>query len=354
MPKFSLEAENGKVTMRDVARHAQVAQSTVSRVLSRGREYDGGNDTAFKVAISEDTARRVQDSIRELGYYPNLAARSLRGQKTQMIALMIADIANPYYHQMVRRIQDIAHLHKYDVLISNTDHLHENEHHFIEGIIRRPVDGVILVPYHLSVVDIDALIRRTGVSVVALGQHLDSDSIDTVYADDGTATYEAVSWLIKEKGHRHIAFVGVSHTAPGERRKSGYMQAMQEAGLLVAHGYIVDGDFSLESGEGAMNKLMDLARPPTAVFACNDLMALGCLAVARARGKRVPSEVAVIGFDNIPEATRHQPSLTTVAQFPNEMGECLANALFERIGGLETETARRYNVPCKLIVRDST
>ena len=125
--------------MRDVARHAQVAQSTVSRVLSLAHAKNGGNGT---VAISQDTVKRVQESIRELRYFPNLAARSLRGQKTQLIAVMIADISNPYYHQMVRKIQDIAHRHKYDVLIANTDHLRKNEEHFIEGIIRRPVDGV--------------------------------------------------------------------------------------------------------------------------------------------------------------------------------------------------------------------
>ncbi len=337
--------------MRDVARHARVAQSTVSRVLSIGKGTNGGNGS---VAISQDTVQRVQESIRELGYFPNLAARSLRGQKTQMIAVMIADISNPYYHQMVRRIQDVANEHRYDVLISNTDHLQENEQRFVEGIIRRPVDGVILVPYHLSSSEIEALMRRTGVAVVALGQHLHSDLIDTVYADDGTATREAVTWLIRERGHKQIAFLGVPHTAPGKRREQGYLQAMNDAHLLVPHEFVTSGDFSIESGERAMAQLLNLATPPTAVFACNDLMALGCMAEARVRHKRVPEDVAVIGFDNVPEGTRHQPGLTTVAQFPNEMGERLAGALFERIGGLKVASARRFHVPCKLIVREST
>src|SRR5258708_40205614 len=121
------------VTMRDVARLAGVSQSTVSRVLS---------NTSSVVPISEETYQRVLEAVTTLGYYPNLTARSLRAQHTFMIAMMIADISNPFYHFMVRSVQDSAYSHNYDMLIANTDHIYENERHFCETIMRRPVDGV--------------------------------------------------------------------------------------------------------------------------------------------------------------------------------------------------------------------
>jgi DNA-binding LacI/PurR family transcriptional regulator len=125
------------VTMRDVAQAAGVSQSTVSRVLS---------GTEGTILIGEETRQRVLEAVASLGYFPNLHAGSLRGQKTRMLAMMIADIGNPFYHPMVRAVQDVAHAHRYDVMIANTDHTYAGERLFVESVIRRPVDGVILVP----------------------------------------------------------------------------------------------------------------------------------------------------------------------------------------------------------------
>ncbi|MCX6020111.1 MAG: LacI family DNA-binding transcriptional regulator [Chloroflexi bacterium] len=333
------------VTMRDVAELAAVSQSTVSRVLS--------NAGAGGIPISEETAHRIHEAVRQLGYHPNLAARSLRGQTTSLIAMMVADIGNPYYHHMARSVQDVARKHNYDVLLANCDHDPQLEHHFIEGIIRRPVDGVILTPYHLTSEDIDHMVQRTGVQVVVLGQHLENEFVDTVFADDGTASYEAMQWLIHERGHRRIAYIDVPGTRPGDRRRSAYRRALIDAGINTPAEYVHAGDFGIESGERAMRALMALPERPTAVFACNDLMALGCLMAANDLGLSVPGDVAIIGFDNIPEAARVYPPLTTIAQFPKDMGAQLANALFERIEGTISGPGRSFEIPCRLIVRDS-
>ncbi len=159
MPPGVRSTRKSAVTMRDVAKLAGVSQSTVHRVNGR-------------IPIGEETRQRVMAAVETLGYYPNLHAGSLRGQKTFMIAMMVADIANPFYHPMVRAVQDVAHANRYDVMIANTDHMRDGELHFIESVIRRPVDGVIMVPYHLTEEDFDGLIGRTGVAVVALGQHV--------------------------------------------------------------------------------------------------------------------------------------------------------------------------------------
>lgn len=339
--------ENGKssVTMHDVARLARVSQSTVSRVLNNS--YQG-------IPISEETRERVMNAIRELGYYPNLHAGSLRGQKTKMLAVMIADISNPFYHPMVRAVQDVARSHKYDVIVSNTDHVAEVEYHFLESIIRRPVDGVLLVPYHLTNSDIDQLIQRGCSAVAAVGQHVNHPLVDVAFGSDDRAIFEAVSWLIQRGPHRRIAYIGVTRGhQTGERRYQAVLAALRAAGLHVPQDYFQEGDWSPASGDQAMRTLLALPEPPTAVFVANDLMAMGAMEAARQWGIRVPEDLAVVGFDDIPVASWVRPRLTTVAQYPEEMGDTLVRALFERIDGEYEGAGRRYEIPCRLVIRDS-
>jgi DNA-binding LacI/PurR family transcriptional regulator len=333
------------VTMRDVAKLANVSQSTVSRVLS------GASDL---IPIGEETRARVLEAVKQLGYHPNLHAGILRGQKTQLIAVMIADIGNAFYHPLVRAIQDVARSYRYDVMIANTDHMRDGELHFCESIVRRPVDGVLMVPYHLTDADFDDLIERTGVAVAAMGQHIQHPLVDTVFGSDDAGTYEAITWLIRERGHQRIGYIGVTEAfAAGARRRSAFAQALHDAGLPVLPHYMQMGDWSTESGEAAMHALLALEEPPTAVFACNDLMALGAMGAADKLGLRIPQDVAVMGFDDIPPASWVRPRLTTVAQHPGEMGLRLAQALFGRIQGEYDGPGRRFEVPCRLIVRES-
>ncbi|MBX3084419.1 MAG: LacI family DNA-binding transcriptional regulator [Anaerolineae bacterium] len=335
---------NGTVTMRDVALKAGVSQGTVSRVL---------NGTATSISISNDTQQRVMNAVEELGYYPNLAARTLRTQRTHLIAIMIADISNPFYHVIVRTIQDIVRVKDYDVMIANTDHHYEDEKRFCAAVMRRAVDGVIMVPFHLTTEEIDQVIKRTGTSIVALGKHITHPEVDLVYADDQRATYEGIQWLIQQ-GHRRIGFIGVpDNFPPGPRRLHGYQAALQEAGIALNSDYLAFGDFTAETGYQAMQSFLALPAPPTAVFSCNDRIAIGAIASAQDAGRRVPTEVAVMGFDNIPEATLIRPHLTTMAQHPAKMAQQLAQALLERIDGVYTGTQRLFEVPCTLVKRDS-
>jgi DNA-binding LacI/PurR family transcriptional regulator len=333
------------VTMRDVAKLANVSQSTVSRVLS------GASDL---IPIGEETRARVLDAVKQLGYQPNLHAGILRGQKTQLIAVMIADIGNAFYHPLVRAVQDVARSHRYDVIIANTDHMRDGELHFCESIMRRPVDGVLMVPYHLTDADFDELIERTGAAVAAMGQHIQHPLVDTVFGSDDVSVSEAITWLIRARGHRRIGYIGVTEAfAAGARRRAAFVQALHDASLPIPPHYLQLGDWSAESGEAAMYTLLASDEPPTAVFACNDLMALGAMEAAAKLGLRIPQDVAVIGFDDIPPASWVRPRLTTVAQHPGEMGLRLARSLFERINGEYEGPGRRYEVPCQLVVRES-
>jgi LacI family transcriptional regulator len=332
--------------MRDVAKMAGVSQSTVSRVLSK---------TPTMLPISDETHQKVVNAVAQLGYHPNINARSLRTQRTNMIAVMIADISNPFYHFITRTIQDIAHKKHYDVLIANTDHHYDDELRFCEMLMRRPVDGVVMVPYHLTNEEIGQLIDRTGTPVVALGQQIEHPLVDTVFAYDDAATYDAVTWLTREKHHQRIGLIEVTHTfPPGLRRWRAFCQALTDADLPVCPEYMKEGDFTVESGYQAMDAMLDLADPPSAVFALNDLMAIGAINAAQDKNIRIPDEVAVVGFDNIPAATYIRPTLTTVAQYPVDIGQKLATALFERIEEREIGARRTFVVPLNLIERQST
>jgi LacI family transcriptional regulator len=345
MRKRKFVQRSSAVTMRDVAKLAGVSQSTVSRVLSK---------TPSLVPISDETTKRVYEAVDQLGYYPNLTARSLRAQQTNMIAIMIADLSNPFYHSIVRTVQDIARKRHHDVLIANTDHSKEYETAFCEAMMRRPVDGILMVPYHLTDDEIDHLFKRTGAKIVALAKHLTHPQIDVAYADDERATFDAVTWLIQRKGHNRIGFIGVSKAfPPGLRRWQGFVQAMQSAGCPIRDEYLQEGDWSVESGQRAMKALLELPEPPTAVFACNDFMAIGAIDMAHNLGFCIPDDVAIVGFDNIPEATLIRPKLTTLAQYPAEIGRRLGEALFERIEGLEGPR-RTFEIPYRLIEREST
>ena len=174
------------VTMRDVAKRARVSQSTVSRVLS------GTSDT---IPIGEKTLARVLQAVADLGYHPNLHAGSLRGQKTRMVAIMVADITNPFYHPIIRAVQDIAYDHRYDVMVANWITAQISEQHFVESVIRRPVDGVLVVPYHLGDEDLDDLMKRTGAVVGVVGQHIRHPEVDIAFGDDGTG----------DRGHDYLA-----------------------------------------------------------------------------------------------------------------------------------------------------
>lgn len=334
------------VTMRDVARRANVSQSTVSRVLS---------GSSSPVPIGEETRQRVLEAVRELGYQPNLHAGSLRGKKTQMLAMMIADIGNPFYHPMVRAVQDVARSHRYDVMVANTDHLAAEERFFCDSILRRPVDGILLVPYHLSRAEIDRLLTRTGAPVVALGQHVDHPEVDVVFGNDELAIQQAISWLIEEKGHTRIGFIGPSPDSPvGNRRRLAFLDTLERAGLQAPpSAYFQTGDWSPESGLEAMAALLSLPTPPTAVFACNDLMAIGAIQQAKQQGRRVPEDIAVVGFDDIPAASWIDPRLTTIAQYPAQIGKTMAEAVFERIEGNYEGPGRRFEVLCRFIPRES-
>lgn len=330
-------------TQADVAHLAGVSQALISYVV---------NDNAA-IAIPEATRRRIDAAIEQLGYVPDSIARSLRTRKTLTIAAVIPDITNPFYSAFQRGIQDVSDHHGYDLLTYNTDSSPEKEARCLRLGQQGRVDGLIVVLFHHAAAQLRDLVDR-GVAVVRLeaGRKEAGDlPIDNVYIDNDAAAHTIVTYLINQ-GHRRIGMIGGPH-GPRPARALGYLRALAEHGIAADESLVHEGNFQESGGRLAMQGLLSLAFPPTAVFAINDLMAIGAINAIKDAGLRIPDDIAVAGFDNIPAAQFVRPPLTTIAHYPELLGSQAAEMLFERLHGTAPDRGRCDEMPYQLVVRDS-
>lgn len=334
-------------TQADVARRAGTSQTVVSYVLN-------GKAPA---TISEATRQRVRDAIAELGYVPDLTARSLRSRRTMTIGAIIPDITNPYFTELVRGIQDPAQAAGYDVIAYNTDGERALELNALNSTRRGRVDGLITSTYALTPDDIRQTVTH-GLPLVVLGEPddlpLPADTpFDRIYVP-GDAGARAVTAYLIHGGHRRIAMiVGSPHLANGERRVTGYQGALHAAGLPVDETLIRWGDWSEPSGHALMNELLALPDRPTAVFAANDLMAFGAMLACKTAGIAIPSEIAIAGYDNVQLAQLVMPPLTTLDQHPRQIGNAAARLLLGRLSGAYDGPPRIERAVFNLVVRES-
>jgi LacI family transcriptional regulator len=334
-------------TQKDVAMYAGVSTATVSQVINH---RSGGN-----VRISDDTRQRVWDAVEELGYLPNVNARSLRTQKTYTIASIIPDITNPFYPAFQRGIQGVTQRHGYDLLTYDTDGSPVNERRSLRLLEQGRVDGAIVVLFHLDHEALRPILERNMplVALVAGAHEVGNLPIDTIYIDNTKAAKTAVSYLIS-RGHTRIGMIaGVEATPPRRSRIRGYQQALAEHHLPLDEILIQGGDFTEKGGYQTMQDLLDLSPRPTAVFAANDLMAIGAMIAIREAGLAVPHDMAVVGFDDIPAASWVNPALTTISHFQQRLGERAAEMLFERLHDDALEPGRSVEMPFELTIRDS-
>jgi LacI family transcriptional regulator len=330
-------------TQLDVARHAGVAQTTVSKVLNN----------SSTISVPATTRQRILAAVEELGYAPDTAARRLRTRKTYTIASIIPDITNPFYPAVERGIQDVAERFDYDLIVYNTDGVARKEHKCLRSLQEGRVDGVIASLFHLRAMDLRPLLERN-VPVVRLearAQETGSLPLDNLYVDSVAAAHAAVSYLIG-RGYHPIAAIG-SASGPGPLRRLGYQNALAEHGLPFDAALFVEADFTDLGGYTAMRELLARPQRPRAVFAANDLMAMGALMALNEAGQRVPEDVAVVGFDDIATARLVSPPLTTISLFQEQLGRRAAELLFERLQGQVPEGGRSEEMPFQLIQRAS-
>lgn len=328
-------------TIYEVARRAGVSATTVSRAL---------NGTA---PVAEETRRRIQTAIQDLGYQPNHAARSLVTAVTQSIAIVLPDITNPFFPDLVKGVQLLADERHYTLLLLNTGADPEKEETSLHALRGGKVDGVILVGV---VMGGDRIVQVLGndVPIVVLDRVVDHLDTTLVALDNVEGARLATRHLL-DLGHRAIAHI----TAPrdlrlGRQRLGAYRRTLRAAGIVPEAGLIVTGDFMEDGGFQAMERLLDRGARFTAVFAANDLSAIGAMAALKKHGLAVPDDVSVVGFDDIHLSAYTAPALTTIGQPTYEMGRRAAELLIDSIDARTPPREPAVLFAPKLIVREST
>ena len=326
--------------MREVAERAGVSVTTVSHVINQSRP------------VSDELRGRVLVAMQELGYQPNTLARSLRRGETHTIGIIVPDSANPFFAEVARGIEDTSFEHGYSVILCNTDNNLDKESLYTNVLVEKQVDGILFVAAGLSAENIHALQRR-GMPLVIVDRQVTGVQVDSVLTDNMRGGWLATQHLI-ELGHRRIGcIVGPSDLTPSAARVTGYQQSLSEAGIPFDEMIIVKGDFQYESGYAAADKLLTLDNPPTAIFAFNDLMAVGALSNALEKGLTIPTNLSVVGFDDVRPALYANPPITTVKQPKYEMGVLATNILLERMRDPSTPP-RTQTLDTHLVIRQST
>lgn len=327
--------------IRAVAKKAGVSVATVSRVLNHPE------------TVSESTKKNVLSVMEQLNYTPNSLARGLALNKTNTIALLIPNILNPKHMEIAKGVEDVAHKKGYNTLLCNTEGKKDKESEYISILVNKKVDGIIFSNCLLSDVDINGLINQK-VPLVIIGKKSKKTIVNAIYTDYFSGAYEAIKHLI-EVGYKDIALIsGPKWQDENIDKLKGYKKALEESNIEVNKKYIIEGDNDIDGGYLAAKKLMSMSQPPQAIFATNDLMAIAALDAARDLDKKVPEDVAVIGFDNISMSSLVAPKLTTVAQPMYKMGLLAARLLFDNIESNDNDyVPQSIFLDTKLKIRES-
>lgn len=326
-------------TIKDVAKRAGVSVATVSRVLNNSGP------------ASESAAARIREAAAALRYVPHGGARSLITSKTNTVGVLLPDLYGEFFSEVIRGIDQTAQASGFHLLLSSS-HNGKTEIEAAMRAMRGRVDGMIAMSPHL---DAEALFENlpANVPVVLLSCAMRDDEYHVITIENARGVHEMVSHLAS-LGHRRIAIIkGADGNYDAAERLRGYRKALKDAGLSPDASLEASGDFTESSGYEAGLVLASLAVPPTAIFAANDVMAIGALSALRERGFRVPQDIAVVGFDDIPLARYMNPPLTSVHVPIFEMGERAARRLIEALAGGPSAPGRHERLPTRLVVRDS-
>lgn len=324
------------VTIQDVAKAAGVSVSTVSRVLNE------------KIDVASETQEHILSVIRKLGYTSNLAARSMRSHKKNLVGLVVPDIGFPYSIEIMKGVNRAIAESKYDLLLYTTGDVQKNgsalhEQHYVSLLNNSITDGVLIVASA-------AAEFITNAPIVAVDPHIVNPNYPSVQGTNYQGALDAMEYLIK-LGHRRIAFIsGRPEIGSAVRRLQGYRDSLTRAGIEVDESLIMPGDFTQKAGYNSTCQLLQMKNPPTAIFASNDQSAIGVIQAAEEMGLRIPNDLSVVGFDNITEAK--YLGLTTVDQFLEEMGYVAMQMLIKLVTG-EPLDVEVYKMQTKLLVRTS-
>ena len=333
---LNMRRNRRNVTIQDVAKTAGVSVSTVSRVLNG------------KVDVASETQDRIRSVIDDLGYTTNLAARSMRSFKKNMVGLIMPDIAYPFAIEVMKGVNRAIAESEFDLVVYTTGDVRKtgrasHEQKYVSLLNNSITDGVIIVAPVAGEFSTDA-------PIVSIDPLMSDPNYASVHATNYQGATDAMNYLLR-LGHKRIGFIsGRAELESSNRRLMGYRDAIEKAGLIIDERLIASGDYTTETGVKCARELLSLENPPTAIFASNDQTAMGVFQVAHEMGLRIPEDLSVIGFDNIMESKYMK--LTTVDQFISEMGFVATQMLIKLING-ELLNSQTYQMQTELVIRNS-
>ena len=337
---ISVDRSDRSATIKDVAAHAAVSVATVSAVINENKY------------VSPELVQRVQASIAVLGYQRNSFARGLKTQLSHCIGLIIPDLANPFYTNIARGAEAVAHAHHYSLILGNTDEDPEKEKKYLQLLESKQADGLIIAVTDHSYAYLQSLPIQN-LALVSVDRSLFDLGIDTVMVENRVGARTAVEHLIA-LGHRRVGLLtGARGIAPTEERLQGYTEALAQHGIPVDPTLIVSTRPRVDGGERGALQLLTLENPPTAIFIMDGTMAIGALQAIERLGLRCPEDIALACFDDFVWASIMRPRLTVVDQPTYEIGQHAARLLFDRLQNRE-RAPKEIRLPTKFIIRESS
>ncbi|MBP2241437.1 LacI family transcriptional regulator [Cytobacillus eiseniae] len=329
------------VTIYDVAREANVSMATVSRVVN-------GNPN-----VKPATRKKVVEVIERLGYRPNAVARGLASKKTTTVGVIIPDISSTFFAELARGIEDIATMYKYNIILSNSDQNLDKELHLLNTMLGKQVDGIVFMGGNITTELVEEF-KKSPVPIVLAGSIEESEKIPSVNIDYEQATYDAIDSFI-QNGHKEIAIVigPLQEPINRERKLAGYKRALSEAGIDYKENFVIEGDYTYDSGIEAFEKLLEGDVKPTAIYSGSDEMALGVIHGAEDKGYKVPNDFEVISSDNTRLSLMVRPQLTTIVQPLYDIG-AVAMRLLTKLMNKEEITDHIIVLPHRIEQRSST
>lgn len=331
-----------RITLKDVAREAEVSVTIVSRVLNNYGSF------------SERTKSKVLKAVKELNYKPNAIARSLKTKQTKAIGVIISDVVTFFFTTLVRGIEDVASQSGYSVILCNSDESLVKEREYLSALYERGIDGLIISPSPGN----DSYLKklaRGGTPLVIVDRRIRGLRVATVTVDNESAVYEAVAHLIS-LGHRRIGIItGLKGVTTSEERLSGYQKALKEHHLPQGPELIKAGDYRTEKAREATEEFLKMKNPPTALLVSNEPMTNGALLALKENKVKIPEEMSIIGFDDPVWAPLTNPALTTVSQPSYCMGTLACQSLLKEIKGIGRSKTPPEGIVLKpkLIIRES-
>ncbi|RYU68794.1 LacI family DNA-binding transcriptional regulator [Aliivibrio finisterrensis] len=327
-------------TIKDIARHVGVSTSTVSHVL---------NKTRF---VSEEISERVMAAAKSLNYTPSALARSLKVNHTKTFGMLVTTSTNPFFGEVVKGVERRCYEKGYNLILCNTEGDAERVHSSLDTLLQKRVDGLLLMCTEIEDQVLELFSRYPAVPTVVMDWGLIDFPSDKIQDNSHHGGYLATKFLI-EQGHTDIGcLTGPLNKRQAQQRLSGFAQAMEESGVAINKEWIASGDFECEGGEAAFNELHSRGKLPSALFVCNDMMAMGVINCANKKGISVPNDLSIVGYDDIKMAKYITPSLTTIHQPKHRLGQQAVDSLLEKIQ-TKSETNHVIQLEPTLVVRDS-